>query len=197
MSLRFVYRFASLISILALGQSLMAMTQSGCKSGPPTARSYTWNFPKETSNLLQQVQQDAMQVRSDASNLQELDLNAFNGSWRGEADYLNQARTHINDLDAKLCRLHTIERLALPWQRRAIHRITPAAIELTDYTRNAIKYLDHHQDDLADTRYWEDADLMYHCADRVVNSVNTFEEYATDLRNVKELGRQLNLKASS
>ena len=74
----------------AFSPAALAASASLCPSGPPTAASYTWNFPKEASGLLNQIKADALQVRTLADNLRSLDWEAEYNFWQYDSDILQQ-----------------------------------------------------------------------------------------------------------
>jgi hypothetical protein len=148
--------------------------------GPPTAASYTWNFPKEASGLLVQMKTDAMQVRDLADQLQALDLEADLNFWQYDASILQQERSPVNAMDHLLCRLETIRRVTSPQERKAIDRLAPSVIELSDSTQDAIQYLNNHQQALMFPAYTDQAEIMYNKADRIVESVNAYQRYASE-----------------
>ena len=86
-----------------------AVSPSTCTPGKPTAESYTWNFKKEASGLLDQVKTDGMSIQRHAANLE-----SYNGTneidWQLHADQLTATKAAVNDMGQKLCRLDLIRR---------------------------------------------------------------------------------------
>ena len=98
-------------------------------------------------------------------------------------------------MDRDLRKLERIKGGVAPWQRDAINRVAPSVVELTDYTRSAIHYLNRHQDYLYEPSYRNDANYMYTKANRIVNSVDQFDEYASARREVHHLGTRLGISS--
>lgn len=164
----------------ACPRAALAASSEMCPAGPLTAASYTWNFPKEASELLAQMKAQAMQVRGLADTLQSLDQEADENFWQYDSTLLDQTRTHVNDMDRMLCRLQSIRRVTNPWERKAIADIAPSVIELSDSTRDTVNYLRGHEDALMFPAFTDQAEVLYDKSNRIVNLVNRFQDYASE-----------------
>lgn len=172
-----------IVGVIALySPGLFAASVTLCKTGPPTAASYTWNFPKEASGLLVQMKTDAMQVKNIADNLGALDRDGSGNFWQYDATLLNTARTRVNAMDGTLCRLETIRRVSAPWEKRAIGRIAPSVIELSDTTQATMQYLNRNHEALMFPAYTDEANVMYNKANKVIDFVDQYQ------RRLKERG---------
>lgn len=178
---------AAVIALTSTG--LFAASAKLCPTGPPTAASYTWNFPKEASGLLVQMKTDAMQVQNIADTLEALDREPFENYWQYDATLLNRARTRANAMDGMLCRLETIRRVSSPWEKQAISRIAPSVVELSDTTRSAIHYLNRNQVALMFPAYTDQAEIMYNKANRIVNFVDEYQKYVNERTEARTLRR--------
>ena len=176
---------AAVIGLSSTG--LFAASGKLCPTGPPTAASYTWNFPKEASGLLVQMKTDAMQVRNIADKLGGLDREPFENFWQSDAILLQSARTRVNAMDGMLCRLETIRRVSAPWEKQAIGRIAPSVVELSDTTQAAIHYLNHNQEALMFPAYTDQAEVMYNKANRIVNFVDEYQKYVSERNEARAL----------
>ena len=166
---------------------LFATSAKLCPTGPPTAASYTWNFPKEASGLLVQMKTDAIQVRDIADKLDGLDHEPFDNFWQYDATLLDSARKQVNDMDGMLCRLETIRRVSSPWEKQAISRIAPSVVELSDTTQATIDYLNQNQRALVFPAYTDEAGIMYNKAGRIVNFVNEYQKYVNERNEARTL----------
>jgi hypothetical protein len=177
-----------IIGVIALfSPGVFAASAKLCQTGPPTAASYTWNFPKEASGLLVQMKTDAMQVKNIADNLGAVDREGYNNFWQYDATLLTSARARVNDMDGMLCRLETIRRVCAPWEKQAIDRIRPSVIELTDTTQATIQYLNHNHDALMYPAYTDQAQVMYNKANRIINFVDQYQTYVNERTEAREL----------
>jgi hypothetical protein len=185
------YKYLSLVTIVGLfaaySPAVFAASSEMCPVGPPTAASYTWNFPKEASGLLAQMKSQAIQVRSLADTLQSLDREANENFWQSDATILDQARTHVNDMDQMLCRLETIRRVTNPWEKRAIADVAPSVVELSDSTQDAMNYLRGHEQTLMFPAYTNQAEVMYDKSNRIVNFVDRFQNYVSERAEARKL----------
>ncbi|HUI43684.1 MAG TPA: hypothetical protein VL523_17115 [Terriglobia bacterium] len=165
------------------------------EAAPPAPASYTDSVPLEVSSLLTQIKTDGLEVRQLSARLQSLDMQEGENYWQYDAGVLSRARTQVNAMDQDLRQLEKLQPEAARWQQKAIGRVAPSVVELTDYTRSALRYLDHHEDDLFSPAYRNDADFMYRKADRIVKSVDNFEHYASARREVRHLGARLEISS--
>jgi hypothetical protein len=172
--------------LLVPGMSLATtpiMTSQKCTPGEPTEASYTWNFPKEASSLLNGVRADALKVNDQAQQLEDFSKNP-SMDWRADADKLSQIRQDVNDMSNKLCRLETIRRVVLPWQQEAIDRTSRIVRLMSDNTADAIVFINANQEDLWSPTFNKYAKNLAQESNQVSTSVRHFEEYA-QLHNEK------------
>lgn len=164
-------------ALAALPTAALALTPRKCGAGQPTAASYTWNFQKEASGLLQNVRADAAQAENHAATLQTFALNE-NISWEAHADELNQLKINANDMGKDLCRLTTIRRVLAPWQQQAVDRIAPQIQLIADNAEDAIHFLNHHQETLWRPDYRQYIGNLHHEASHVSHTVRHSETVA-------------------
>ena len=98
--------------------------------------------------------------------------------WRVQADDLTQAKPYVNQMGADICRLQTIQRSVLPWQKKAIEALTPMVVSLVNDTQQAIVLLDHNQGRLFATDYGHYIDAMYNETQQIEHSANHDVMYA-------------------
>jgi hypothetical protein len=157
--------------VLVGSAMLFAGTPTTSNGSKPTAESYNSTYSKEASQVLNQVQVDAYKVRDSAAQLEAEDREPAEIGWRGEADLLNRLRYQVNQMDAHISRLRTIEHLTDSQQRATINRILPQMIVVSDETQAAIHFFDKNNDDLWAPRYDRDAVDLYDSANRVYNDL--------------------------
>jgi len=175
-----------------LGPSLlMAVTEKECPVRPATPQSYTWNFPRETSGLFQQMMQRAFDVENDAEQLQMLQSEPNEVGWQPEGDLLQETRSDVNAMNELLCRLRHIERVDTSRQQHAIDQIAPKLIELADYTDMAMSYLNSHHGYLFAPDYNTDINGIYLRAKQVHQVMRDSEQYAGARQEARTIGREL------
>lgn len=166
--------------VLAVALVLPAGLQAAdhaCNPGAPTPESYTHDFAKEADQLLTSIRTQASAVKEDADGLGN--LSRFNEvSWERDSGRLARVREHVNAMGETLCRLEQIRRVALPWQRQEIDRITPAVMELANTTQSAIKLLNHHEQNFWATNLPNDMDAIYNEANRIHSTAVQQYQYA-------------------
>jgi hypothetical protein len=115
-----------------------------CPAGKVSAESYTHDFKGEANAIFKDVQNDAQEALYHAGQLEGF---AQNGgiSWESEAVQLDQVKTDINDIGARLCRLETIRRMVAPWQQGAIDQIAMDARLMADNAQDAILFGGTHR----------------------------------------------------
>jgi hypothetical protein len=190
--------FSGFAVFLVAPTLLMGGTEQRPMSHPIPA-AYMWSFPNEASTLLQQLRTQALEVRDCAAQLQAFNLDGTDIDWQMDASTLTTVKAHVNDMNATLYRLRGIRQMALPWQQKAIDRVAPKMIELTDYVEDAIQNLNenHITVHILDKSYALDADYMYQRANTIARSIHQFEEYAAAKSEVNELSPKLGTNAGS
>ena len=163
-----------------------------CEGGPPTAQSYTWNFSREASALLDGVASDAVQARDHAAKLESMMVDA-NVGWAAHAFELSQIRAEVNDMGSKLCRLETIRRVSAPWEQQAIRRAAPLIARMVANAEAAIQFMNGHQEDLFQPGYRALGTNLYNESDNLARSVREFENYAKVHHEDMQLERTLGL----
>ncbi len=161
---------------LLLPAGLWAATAK-CEPAAPTPASYTWDFPKEANQLFEQIRHDAHHVQRVSDELATFARN-YQLDWEAQADDLEQAKESVNRMGADLCRLQTIQRSVLPWQKKAIDRMAPMVVSLVNDTQQAIEVLNHNQDRLFVTNYSGYVNAMYKATRQIERSVNRDVQYA-------------------
>ena len=155
------------LAALSLASAAFAATSPVCQCGPPTPKSYKWNFSKEASGLLAQLHQDADGVVESADTLEEFNREAFLIDWQADGVTLDSIRDEVNKMDQILCRLRIIERVLPAEQQADINKITPATLELTDTAQAAITFLNKNEQRTWLPRYTAYAGEMYSEAGRI------------------------------
>jgi hypothetical protein len=110
--------------ILLASAGLQGAVRSCPRPQPPTAESYQGDFPAEVTRTLSEIERDASKARRNASNL--LMLARFPDSYARSthAEELPEAIESINRISERMCRLQEIGRVAEPWRRRSLERLT-------------------------------------------------------------------------
>ena len=167
-------------SILAAALFLpvgLVAADHNCNPGAPTPESYTHDFVDEANQLLTQVRTQAYDVKTESDGLAT--LSRFNEiDWRDNGERINEIRDHVNAMGDTLCRLNQIRSAVAPWQQREIDRIMPAAVELADSTKSAIKLFNSHQTNFWATNFPNDAADIHNEASRIDSVAKPVAVYA-------------------
>jgi len=156
-----------IFSVLMGSGMLLAGTPASCQSGMPTTESSNWDFPKEASQILNQIRVDSFQIRELAAQLRVDDRNADLVGWQAESDLLSELRDHVNQMDTNVCRLRTIAPMTTAQQQEAISRIVPQALVVTNETESAIDFLNNNHSYLWAPQYHEYAVALYNSANLI------------------------------
>jgi hypothetical protein len=143
------------IGMLILLPAISMAKDRSCVTGPPTPRSYTWDFSREASRLLKDMRYDSLLASHHAAVLQTVALNP-DESWASRAYQLSRIRAEVDDMGKRLCRLETIRRAVAPWEQQAIEQIAPLIQDMADNAADAINYLNAHQ-----AAYWTPSYRVY------------------------------------
>ena len=117
--------------------------------------------------------------------------------WESDGDLLERVRDRVNEMDKLLSQLRENQAEASPWQQKAIERIAPSVVNLTDTTQAAIVSLNDNQghpyfSDLAGL-----ASNIYNQASQIARTTGDFEQYANARHEVRQLKQTLGLKGNS
>jgi hypothetical protein len=151
----------------------------------------------KSTNLLRQVQSDALSVRNNADQLQARLREGFWSDWQSYANLLERMRTRVNAMDKLLFQLRTNESTALPWQRQAIERIAPTIVNLSDTTEGAIVSLNNNKEHVYMSNLPGLAGDMYDQAMRIDQAIADFQKYANARHEAQQLRQTLGLKNNS
>ena len=179
-------------ALLVSSALLMAATNQA-QFGPPNSAS-----GNKASILLEQIRAQAVHVRYLADQLQAYERDP-NLAWEADAGILTRMRDQVNAMDRTLYTLRTIEGQTLPWQQKAIDRITPKTYELTSYVEDATQNLNNNHETIysLDRTYAEDADGIYHRAAFIARSIGDYEHYAAARTEIQQLSPELGIRAGS
>jgi hypothetical protein len=121
----------------------------------------------QATDMLQQIHDDAHQVRVEADQLAEFNREPFLIDWRMQADTLETLKYQINHMDQAFSRLRADEASLPQHERTEVNEIAPALVELTDTAQAAMDFLSSSQDLTWLPQYQAYADEMYTQARRV------------------------------
>ena len=151
---------------------------------------YNWAYTEEASGLLHDIRTlsgkavDGADRLHSASRLNSLD-------WRSHALYLNEIKTHVNTMGAKLDRLQEIHGMLAPWQQKAVERVTPNAVALAAHTEEAIAHLSENQGRLWMPNYRNLVSAMSEQGEEINRKVSMFLDYGKTSDRLKGLESQI------
>ncbi len=177
----------------SFGASLKA---ESCPIAKLTPQSYTWNFSREASNLLNNVRADAAKIETESNRLQSFVDDPVAINWQDHADRLSRIRAHVDDISAKLCRLDEIRNSVAPWQKKAIDETGRETTLLADNTADAIHFLNGHQNFPWSPMYVKYANNIVAQSTALVNSLGNYEHLAKLNREQMNTRTELNKQAS-
>lgn len=186
---------AALLALPVASYGAMVKTKA-CRDTAPTARSYTWNFSREATRLLNDVRDDAMKIREDGRQLDNFVKEPETIDWRAHADKLAYIKADVNDIGAKLCRLETIRSAAMPWQKKAIDRTATDDRLLAMSTTNALQFLTSHEHLTWSPTYGTYADNIVRQSTDLARFVGQSEHLAKLRREEMQARREVNRTAS-
>jgi hypothetical protein len=190
--------FNSWLATLTVGALAVAAPALFASDGARAAAApvtTAWEAPTEASGLLSGLNKDAVRVRELSDRLMSLDMQYGENYWQYDANVLDRARTAVNAMDRDLQSLERIKSDAAPWQRDEINRVAPSVVELSDYTRNAIHFLNRNHNYLFAPSYRNDANYMYMKARTIATSIHQFDRYASARHEVHHLGDTLGISS--
>ena len=154
-----------------------------------------WYAPGRVSDLLRDLQSVNARLASQGERFDNLSRSAHY-DWRSHANTLNNVRDHINDAGKILSELQSIRYGALSWQKQAIDRIHPVALDLAAHTEAAIAYLNQNQHHLFAAEYTDHLAAISDRTDEMKTAVGKFLAYGEAQQKVKTLGQSLEIAGS-
>jgi hypothetical protein len=194
MRINFLYKGVLLAATLCVAPAALPASPRAGQPGPDTVGSAKGAFPINASNLLQQVQIDALSVRNNADQLQARLRDSFGNDWEFDSDVLERVRARVNLMDKLLSQLRAKQSEALPWQQQAIERIAPSVVNLSDTTQDAIASLNNNKGHIYSSDLGVLADHMYNEARLIDQAIGNFKKYADVSKEAQQLGQTLDLK---
>jgi hypothetical protein len=192
----FVKRTFHFLAFLLGGLVILAASPAIAMPAAPIA-SGTSPAVNEASNLLQQIHADAYHISNDVNQLKMYGLVPSQVTFSLDGDLVERIISRVNRMDRMLHRLRTAQSEVFPWQREAITRITPAVIELTNYTQDCLNSFDKNRDHLFDSHFEEYVTHMRMTDSRIQNSIQDLDEYASAKHQLHTLKKDLKLRANS
>lgn len=177
------------VGTLFLVASLLASpARDKAKTG--NAPTYSWVYAEEASGLLRQIRSLSVRLAQD-SDFMELQSRRNHLDRENHALQLNMIREHINVLGEKFQRLHEIQTMIAPWQKKAVERTTPMAVALATHTEGAIACLNERHRNLQVTAYADHVSAMSGRATELASTVTTFLDYGRTSDRLEELERRI------
>ena len=142
MRINLLYKSVLLAATLCVAPAALPASPRASQPGTRAMESSKGAMPINASNLLRQVQIDALSVRDNADQLR---LRVFENDWESDGGLLDRVRDRVNEMDKLLSQLRENQAEAPPWQQKEIERIAPSVVNLTDTTQEAIVSLNNNQ----------------------------------------------------
>jgi hypothetical protein len=197
MRVNVLYQGILVAATLCVAPAALPASPRAGKATAGTVESGKGAFPFDASNLLQQVQIDALRVRANADQLQARLRGPFESSWEDNGVLLQRVAARVNNMDKLLSELRVNRSEALPWQQQAIDRIAPSVVNLTDMTEDAIVRLNSNPEHV----YFSDleglAGDMYNEGKFIAQVIGNFEKYADASHEAQQLRQSLQLENNS
>lgn len=135
---------------------------------------------------MNQMQNRAFRVRKDVARLQVQEIQLV---WQAQAAKLARTKRDIDVIGRDLVRLDKIKGKLDPWQKNLVHVITPELHEMVYQADEAIKTGDAQEDryTLAASQYPQNIGMIYKNANKMVNDIGTFTQYAAAGERMAEL----------
>ncbi|HTS67668.1 MAG TPA: hypothetical protein VMO17_01695 [Terriglobia bacterium] len=193
MRIRYAFEsFLAAATLCVVAATLMASP----KAGPPdttTIAVHQQDSQNHTWVLLQQIQQEAIDIRNNADQLQMLAWNPLVG-WDDDGNILANLRDQVNKLDQLLSYVREHEAQASPLQRRTIDLMAPPSLELATTTQDAIVTLDNNKAYVYMTDLDGLAKDIYNEANRVDMAVGDLDKYMIARREEQQVKQSLGIK---
>lgn len=169
---RSIFRVSLTVALLpAAGAIAGTLT---CECGAPTTESYTWDFPAEATERLEEMEFHAEAAEDQAEKLVAYADQSAQMSWQVHVSPLVQTQQHLNDISRSLCRLKLIDRSTLAWQQQAIDQIEPLLNDAATSAEEAIDVLNENRRVLVVTNYGDHVEQVYRNARLIDEMIERF-----------------------
>lgn len=146
---------------------------------------------REVSDLLSQVKTEAIQLKTDASDMESFTLSPSLG-WQSHAAKITEIKEHVNKAGDTLSKLNQARNTASDWQRTAIDRVDPILRELAANTTSIIDHLTKEQGRLLNTEEHKDyLKTNAELASKMAAVITDFVDYGETKAKFEKLTQKL------
>lgn len=148
---------------------------------------------KEVNELLAQVKTEAIQLKTDATDMESFTLSP-NLAWQSHAVKITEIKDHVNKAGETLLKLEQERNTASTWQKTAIDRVGPILKELAANTTAIIDHLTKEQGRLLNTQEHKDyLKTNAELATRMEAVISDFLNYGQEKEKFEDLSHKLEL----
>lgn len=145
---------------------------------------------KEVSDLLSQAKTQAIQLKTDASDMESFTLS--NLSWQSHAAKITEIKEHVNAVGKTVSKLNQAKDTASSWQRTAIERVNPVMGELAMNVEVTINHLNKEQGRLLNTEEHKDyLKTNAELASKMAAVITDFVDYGETKAKFEKLTQKL------
>jgi len=197
MQINLLYKGVVVAAMLCAAPAALPASPKGGPSGDRGAAANTVVSPKVSSQLLEQIRDEAVSIEENADQLQTLLRAGFLNTKQSDAPVVDDMRDYVNKMNKHLSYLRVHEREASPLQQQIIEQVAAPTVELADTVSRAIEVLN---EDAAHPTMSELPDLandIFNEASRVDRTVGEFDKYVHARHEERQMQRTLGLKNNS
>jgi hypothetical protein len=156
------------VSLLLLSPAAAVAAVQSCAGLAPTFPS---NYSEQASALLLDVRNDGKQIAEQIADLKRLEKDP-DLSWGIHALQFERIQSEIEEMNAKLCRLETIQRVAEGWQRKVIFYVIPRLRAMSINAHLALDHVVHHEGELWTPSYRKCTENLHDEAAAVADAID-------------------------
>src|SRR5215469_914116 len=175
------------IALLVTGTALSQSTATGSL----TTKQVSGSTSEQTSTLMAEIQREAALLRRHADRLESLARNT-QISRESHAYHLDQVKLHINAVGKHTVHLQAVREDVVPWQQRAIDKLTSDAIEVAKSTEAAINHLRENRNLLFVSEYRDHLTTIAGHSEDMKQTVDKFLDYEKAQRKLQQLEENQN-----
>jgi uncharacterized Zn finger protein len=165
-------------AVTLAGLAVLFPVGAAVRSCGGQAPTFPSNYSQQTSDLLQNVRHDVLQVEDQAAELRRL-ANDQDVSWGEHALQLDRVLTEVDEISNRLCRLEVIQRVAENWQRRVISDLAVPIRAMGADAHTAFAHVRQHDGgELWSPSYQKCIQRLYDEALAVANRIDSGEQLA-------------------
>lgn len=155
----------------------------------PLASALTQPESQELTQFLSDANQEAIELASDAEEMQMLTLNDTN--WLTHTLMLSKVKGHVDNMALIVQKLKKFQKSGSELQEQAVEQMLPLVKELSDNTMAAINYLNQNKSRPTSDSYKQYLNKNAEAARQLSSMISTLLDYQKSMADIEKMRSKL------